>query len=93
LVATRNAARTVAALCKHWSHRFETEFDGGHGRVNFEVAAAHFDVRADGLTATLAASDAATLAKLQPVVADHLRRFARAETLAIEWAPAAADWA
>lgn len=91
-IATVNGAKYVQQLCRHWSHRFETEANATHGRVNFEVGAAHFAVRDDRLTATIAAPDAATLVRLQPVVAEHLRRFAFREALAIDWEPAAADW-
>jgi uncharacterized protein len=90
-IATANGSKYMQQLCKHWSHKFETEADATHGRVNFEVAAAHFTADADGLTATIAAPDEATLVRLQPVVASHLQRFAFRETLAVEWT-GPAEW-
>jgi hypothetical protein len=90
-IATPHGAKYMQQLCRHWSHKFETEVDATHGRVNFEVAAAHFAADASGLTATIAAPDDATLARLAPVVADHLQRFAFRETLAFDWVRANAD--
>lgn len=84
-IATANASRYLQALCKHWSHRLETEFDAVRGRVNFEVAAAHFTASQDMLVAVIAAPDEGTLARIEPVVAEHLRRFAFRESLAIDW--------
>jgi len=84
-IATANASKYLQQLCKHWSHKLETEFDALRGRVNFDVAAAHFNAAADHLTVAIIAPDAATLDRLEPVVARHLQRFAFRETLGIDW--------
>ena len=88
-IATANASRYLQQLCKHWGHRLEVEFDAARGRVNFGTAAVHFTAAADALTAVLAGPDAATLDRLEPVVAEHLRRFAFREPLQVAWVRAA----
>ena len=84
-IATPHASRYLQQLCKHWSHRLEVEFDAARGRVNFGTAAAHFTAAAGMLTAVLAGPDAATLDRLEPVVAAHLQRFAFREPLVVTW--------
>lgn len=84
-ITTANASKYLQQLCKHWSHRLETEFDAINGRVNFESAAAHFNADADHLTVSIIAADIATLDRLEPVVAGHLQRFAFREPLGIAW--------
>ena len=92
VIATPNGSKYLQQLCKHWSHKLETEFDAVRGRANFEVAAAHFAAAADALTVTVAAPDATTLARIEAVVASHLQRFAFREVLGIDWvSPCSAD--
>jgi hypothetical protein len=85
VIATPNGSKYLQQLCKHWSHKLETECDAVRGRVNFEVAAAHFAAAADALTVTVAASDATTRDRIADVVARHLQRFAFREPLGIQW--------
>ena len=92
VIATPNGSKYLQQLCKHWSHKLETEFDAVRGRVNFEVAAAHFAAAADALTVTVAAPDAPTLERIEAVVASHLQRFAFREPLGTDWvSPCSAD--
>lgn len=84
-IATPNASKYMQAMCKHWSHKLEAEFDAVRGRVNFDVAAAHFAAAADRLVVTIAAPDAATRDRIADVVARHLQRFAFREPLGIDW--------
>ncbi|TRW14677.1 DUF2218 domain-containing protein [Glacieibacterium frigidum] len=84
-VPTENASRYLQQLCKHWSHKLEVEFDAIQGRVAFPTSAVRFDAAPHALTMTLAGPDAATLDRMEPVVAEHLRRFAFREELAVDW--------
>lgn len=87
-VATENASKYLQQLCKHWAHKMVTEFDPEKGRVDFPSGAQLF-LAADGaaLHMTLDAADDA-LARMEGVVADHLKRFAFREELVIDWAKA-----
>jgi len=84
-VATTNGSKYLQQLCKHWSHKFETEFDADTGRIAFPTAALTFAATPDLLTMTLAAPDAATLDRMETVVVDHLQRFAFREALEVTW--------
>ncbi|QXQ08324.1 DUF2218 domain-containing protein [Sphingosinicellaceae bacterium] len=87
-VATTNASRYLQQLCKHWNHKFETEFDAAAGRIEFGAAALTLGAAPDALTLTLSAPAAGDVARMESVVADHLKRFAFREELAVDWQPA-----
>ena len=84
-VPTAHGSRYLQQLCKHWSHKFETEFSADAGRINLGETALHLTAAPDALTLTLTAGEAAALARMETVVADHLKRFAFREELAVEW--------
>ncbi|MGO4437195.1 DUF2218 domain-containing protein [Rhizobium sp. RAF56] len=89
IVQTSNASRYLQQLCKHWSHKFEVEFNERHGRVPFGPQAnVAFDASDDALTMTLGVADEETRTRMQTVVADHLKRFAFREDLVVLWADA-----
>ncbi|QCI69224.1 DUF2218 domain-containing protein [Phreatobacter stygius] len=88
-VATANASRYLQQLCKHWSHKFQVEFDAHTGKIPFsEEARLILTANGDILSLRL---DATTerLQTLEQVVEDHLKRFAFREELHIDWRPAA----
>lgn len=88
-VTTEHASKYLQQLCKHWSHKMVTEFDAGHGRVDFPSGAQLFLEASDaGLSLKLDAPDE-SLARMEGVVADHLNRFAFRETLVFAWSKAA----
>jgi hypothetical protein len=85
-VKTEHASKYLQQLCKHWSHKMETEFNPEKGKVVFP----------SGAVTTLAASPAElhlnidadsgeTLDRLEQVVADHIKRFAFREELEFVW--------
>ena len=84
-VATAHGSRYLQQLCKHWSHRLEVEFDATRGRVAFPTSAVTFAATPEALTLTLAGPDAATLDRMEGVVAEHLQRFAFREELVFDW--------
>ena len=85
IIPTAHASRYLQQLCKHWSHKFETEFDAQKGRINFGAAAVHLEAGEAALTMTLHAADTTALDRMENVVAEHLKRFAFREELAIDW--------
>ena len=84
-VRTGNASRYLQQLCKHWSHRFAVEFDPKHGVIHLTGADCTLDADTDVLLIELRATDPEVLGRMSGVVADHLKRFAFREELAIEW--------
>jgi len=89
-VPTANGSKYLQQLCKHWSHKLEVEFTPEKGTVRFPTSCATMTVEPDVLLVRVEAEDAATLERMQGVVADHLDRFAfREAPLAFDWRPVA----
>lgn len=85
-VKTEQASRYLQQLCKHWSHKMQTEFDAENGRIVFpsgpittlSAEPANLEIRID-------ADDDEARDRLETVVEDHLRRFAFREQLEFAW--------
>jgi len=86
-VSPADPAKLLRTLCNHWRHKFDIERpDDAHARIPFgEFGPADFAAEGDALSITLFTPDAETRARLQEVIASHLRRFERNEDLAFEW--------
>ena len=85
-VPTANAAKYMAQLCKHWSHKLKVELSERRGVVRFPAAVATFEPRADALLVTIEGGESEAVERLKDVVASHLDRFAFRE------APLRFDW-
>ncbi|MGG6894641.1 DUF2218 domain-containing protein [Rhizobium sp. BR 315] len=85
-VRTDHASRYLQQLCKHWSHKFEVEFNETAGKVPFRPEAS-LGLAADAanLILTLNVEKSEDLERMQNVVADHLKRFAFREELDVVW--------
>ena len=87
-IATADGRRLIKRLCTHWAHKLEVSFDEAQARVAFDAdTVAHLSAGPAALEARIEAPDAARLVEIQGVVASHLERMARGETLDISWAP------
>ena len=87
-IPTADGPRLIKRLLAHWGHRFPVALEHDRGRVPFDAdTVAEFEAGADALEARIAAADPARLARMQDVVAEHLQRMARGETLQIDWQP------
>jgi len=89
-IPTTDGARLIKRLCAHWSHKFPVEFSESHGDIAFD-AQTHVRLNATDqtLVAAIETADTAHAARLQDVVAEHLNRMARGETLTIAWSTVA----
>jgi hypothetical protein len=85
-VPTTSGSRYLQQLCKHWSHKFETEFDAERGTIALPMGTATLVAAPESLNVTVATDEAEKLDKLKEVVANHLDRFAFRE------APLSFDW-
>lgn len=84
-VSTKNGVSYLRRLCKHWSHKFETELQESSGRVHFgEGKLIEFSADAEALAITITA-DPEAFDKLEDVIVSHLERFAAKETLQFTW--------
>ncbi len=84
-VSTAHASRYLQQLCKHWSHRFQVEFNPTHGIVHLNGAACTFDAEAERLSLVLEGEDRQALPRLCNVVSEHLKRVAHREEIDVQW--------
>lgn len=86
-VKTQNGGKYVRQLCKHWSHKLETQVDGDTGTVTFPNAVTVMAADADGIAITITGEDRDAVQGLTDVVARHIDRFAfREDPLVYDWA-------
>lgn len=85
-VATTHGSRYLQQLCKHWSHKFETDFSPEQGVIAFPMGPIRMAAQPDALVVTLEPNADVDVEKFKQVVADHLDRFAFRE------APLPFDW-
>ncbi|KPH58761.1 DUF2218 domain-containing protein [Novosphingobium aerophilum] len=85
-VATESGGKYVRQLCKHWSHKLQTEVDGDTGTVTFPSAVAVMAADEGGIAITITGEKREDVEGLTDVVARHIDRFAFRE------APLAYDW-
>ena len=85
-VVTPEASKYLRRLCKHWSHRFQVEYDEKHGTVDFGTSRCEMSAQAGRLQIHLSISAQDDMSEMQDVVAEHLRRVAHGEpSLVIQW--------
>lgn len=85
-VETENGGKYVRQLCKHWSHKLETQVEGDVGTVTFPNAVATMVAGPESLAIAISGEDRADLERLTGVVASHIDRFAfREAPLTYEW--------
>lgn len=85
-VPTTHASRYLQQLCKHWSHKFEVEFDAEQGVIAFPMGPIRMAAGAEALTVAIEPQEGVDVERFKQVVADHLDRFAFRE------APLSFDW-
>ena len=85
-VPTEHASRYLQQLSKHWSHKFDVNFDAHKSAIAFPMGALRMEAQADALVVTLEPNADVDVDRFKQVVADHLDRFAFRE------APLTFDW-
>ncbi|MCI4590207.1 DUF2218 domain-containing protein [Sphingobium sp. BYY-5] len=85
-VPTTYGSRYIQQLCKHWSHKFETNFDPNQGEISFPMGPIRLEANPQALVVVLEPNADADVERFKQVVADHLDRFAFRE------APLPFDW-
>jgi len=86
-IASNDPTRLLRRLCNHWRHKFEIERrDDLHALIPLgEVGTAEFTITSGVLHVDARHPDGEQLPHLQQVIANHLQRFARDETLVFDW--------
>jgi len=85
IVATQAGRRYLQQLCKHWGHKFETQFTAEHGKITLPLGLCVLDADDHSLRVQLSPTEGADLGQFETVVADHLARFAFREALQFRW--------
>lgn len=84
-VSTANGSRYLQQLCKHWSHKFETNFTTERGSIDLPLGRVEMEAGPDRLDVSLAAAPGQE-EKMRQVFEDHINRFAfREAPLPFEW--------
>lgn len=85
-VPTAHAARYMAQLAKHWSHKFDVALEGERATFPLPMGMCRMTAEEAALDITLEAEDPESMARLKGVVANHVQRFAfREPDLAFDW--------
>jgi len=78
----------MVQLCKHFGHKVTAEFDDQSGRIAFPMGETRLAVAPEALELSAQAETRDDLARLEGVIASHLKRFAfREPDLAVDWRP------
>jgi len=84
-VKTLKASIYLQQIGKHFSHKFEVDFDSQAGRIEFPFGIAELNAEELGLNMIAKAETAESLDKMKHVLASHLERFAFREKLECNW--------
>ena len=82
--STGHASLYLKKLCRHFSHKVETEFDDHQGAIHFPFGTCELSADATSLQLHCQA-DSDQLATLRDVIERHLVRFATRDTLTVNW--------
>ena len=82
--STEHASLYLKKLCRHFSHKLETEFDDQQGSIRFPFGICELSAEASSLQLHCQAS-ADQMATLRDVIERHLVRFATRDTLTVDW--------
>ena len=78
-------ARYMARLCNHFTHRVTVHREADRARIEFPNGLCTLQATEQKLEMRIEAEDAATLDRLEQVVARHLKQVASAETFEVGW--------
>ncbi len=82
--STGHASLYLKKLCRHFSHKVDTEFDDHQGTIRFSFGTCELTADATRLQLHCqAATD--QMATLRDVIERHLVRFATRDTLTVSW--------
>ena len=84
-VSIATPARYMARLCNHFAHRVTVQRETDHARIEFPDAPCALEVLEARLKIRIESDNAATLQRVQDVVARHLKQVAPEETFDVDW--------
>ena len=84
-VPTANSVSYLRQLCRHWSHKFEVEFDDEHGKIKLPKGIVTLMSSPTALSVYIEIAEPEDQDRMEEVVAEHLQRFGFKETLEFRW--------
>ena len=85
-IKTDHASKYLVQVSKHWTHRFPTlTYPPERADVPLPAGPAVLLAREGELEAIVTAEDEDTLARVEKVVEEHVRRFGFRESLEFQW--------
>jgi uncharacterized protein len=84
-IETELGSKYILKLCRHFAHKVPARFTDWEGQVQFLQGQCLLKADARGLDIHLQAESAEQVQAMHAIIDDHLRRFARMETLSYHW--------
>lgn len=84
-IATPTASRSLTRLCRHFRHKIDVEYDEQKADARFPFGHCLMEATSEHLHLRCQAPDDASMARLQYVLDDHLRRFSREPDMVFDW--------
>lgn len=84
-IPTTEAANYIRKLCRHFAHKVSVTFTEQEGQVQFLQGRCLMQANAQSLAIFMQAEKPEGIPAMQFIIDDHLRRFARFETLSYQW--------
>ena len=85
-VRTASGSRYLQQLCKHWSHKYEVDFEPERGTIELPLGRVSMTAGVERLEVALEPAPEAEPGRLRQVFEDHINRFAfREGPLDFEW--------
>ncbi|MEM7336946.1 MAG: DUF2218 domain-containing protein [Chloroflexota bacterium] len=85
VVETAKAGRYLKALCNHFDRKANASYGDTTGAVEFDFGTCNFEATDTNLLINVSAESNIMLERTKQVVADHLVRFGKRESLTVEW--------
>ncbi|MGH1416423.1 MAG: aldolase/citrate lyase family protein [Pelagimonas sp.] len=83
---TEAASKYLQQLCKHWSHKAETQFDAATGQITFANGnRIEMTATSDALNVVATTGPRGDLMRWRRVIEQHLTRFAFREDFELQW--------
>ena len=84
-IPTELGSKYIKHLCRHFAHKVEAVFNEQEGRVQFNQGFCLMQLSSSGLNFYCQSENSENMRIIQYILDDHLRRFARTETLSYGW--------
>ena len=86
---TPDAARIIRRLCKHWSHKFQVQYDDAEGWIQLNEVKVTLRAAPEHVSVALENPAGEVPQRLLGVVAEHMQRMAGPEAgLQVTWCEA-----